>query len=266
LDDTVKIRYDNGFELDCQVISLSASKCEIPFIDRIGRIPLNLTVNGSNFKNFFYGNIFTKNEPIKLEITGVDPFYSLDQLDETLNITWDPKYQQNTRRNARYVLFSSTVNTINGEKIIKIIKNNLQDVSNLIIKLRDLISGTIEHINKAEVINFIGIATLDLVDSSTNGLLNSLEYISKFKILNLTRLNADSQCRQWHSKQPDPKKYMDHFCKNNIACRPNIGVSFPASFDTFIQDKSCNPKNAKYCDLFHPGDFIVSQYLLIAEI
>ena len=92
MDDIVKITYDNGTEeLDCKVISLSASKCEVPFIDRVGRIPLELTVQGLNFKNNFYGNLFTKSEPIKPEIGGVEPFYTLEQMDETLNITWSLK-------------------------------------------------------------------------------------------------------------------------------------------------------------------------------
>ena len=233
---------------------MSACKCEVPFINRVGRMPLKLSVQGSGFKNYFYGNLNTKSEPISLDLTGLKPFYRSDQMDEVLNITWNSKYQQNisnakSHLSYRYVLFMANVNTITGKTNIKqIIKDNLNEATFHIIRLQDLVADY-----KTEFMNFIGIGVLSLSDTWTNGYLESLEYISRIDFLNVSSLNADSKCREWHRQQPNPQVYLDHFCRNNIACRPNIDANVPASFDTFIQDKSCNPKNPKYCDVFHPG-------------
>lgn len=234
---------------------MSACKCEVPFINRVGRIPLVLSVQGPGFRNYFYGNLNTKSEPIKLDLTGLKPFYRSDQMDEILNITWNSKYKQNSlnasRLPYRYVLFMAIVNTVTGKtNITQIIKDNLNEATFHIIRLQDLVAHY-----KTEFMNFIGIGVLSLSDTWTNGYLESLEYISRIDFLNVSSLNADSQCREWHGQQPNPQVYLDHFCRNNVACRPNINANFPASFDTFIQDKSCNPNNPKYCDLFHPSMF-----------
>ena len=140
-------------------------------------------------------------------------------------------------------------------KITKIIKDNLEDAKFCLIKLRDLVSENYD-LFKPKVINFIGIGTLFLTDIVTSGYLQTQEFISQISFFNSS--SADSQCREWYRNQPDPKIYMDHFCRNNIACRPNIDANFPASFDTFIQDKSCNPNNPKYCDLFHRGKSMIN--------
>ena len=77
--------------------------------------------------------------------------------------------------------------------------------------------------------------------------MTSVEFFSRIDFLNAS--NAESECIDWHSKQPDPKPYLDSL----PPCRTSIDTSFPSSFDTFIQDKSCNPHNPKYCAKYHPG-------------
>ena len=78
-----------------------------------------------------------RDEPNNFDLTGYEPYYTLEQLEGTLNITYNSKYRANSVK-GRYALFLQTTNKETRLNNIKILQYNLQNGSTL-INIADLI-------------------------------------------------------------------------------------------------------------------------------
>lgn len=88
LNDSVKLIYDNNFDFpaECVVVDSKKSTCQVPILNRLGRIPIHMVIN-SNLT--FSGFIIAKEINENSEIKGLDPMYAIEEInDEIIKLEW----------------------------------------------------------------------------------------------------------------------------------------------------------------------------------
>jgi len=107
-EDRIQVSYDSNDSVkyectvDQSVSLIDSCKCPVPFLNKIGRIPLRLIVNN---ENTFTGWLNSKDQSSSNEIQGYEAIYIFDQLSDEIevNFTWADKYkhESNSSRDLR---------------------------------------------------------------------------------------------------------------------------------------------------------------------
>lgn len=231
-NDTVQVIYDNITSIDCQLVDSSSCTCQVPFLDRVGQIRMVMKVNNNST---YTGYINSKDEPLTYAFNELDPFYTLNQTNTTLNVTVDSKY---TNPNSTYEVYLAIINQVTRKTTFRLIKNNLTDGYFLL----DL--NLFSNLAQRNLIDNLG----QKVRIGYISLKNNIEEIVQ-RIGIIVEEDSNQECTTWHDSQPDPQPYLDSL----PPCRPQIDSSFPSSFLNFETDKSCNPNNLRFCKTFHNG-------------
>ena len=248
-NNTYTMVFDNDTETTCTVVDSTYSVCEVPLLQRIGKITLKMSING-NFS--FEGFIISKGMSLKPEIQGLEYLYRPNELGN-VTISWN--YGKNnilrddysddcavvyiyvdelTNKSERIFLNESTSCTGSSEIDLSVL---LQQKKFDISKIKQEFIGVLRKI-KSTVISTLA---------------NAGSYIVMSTVFIFTSDNADKQCKDWHSTQPDPTPTLNGLppCWREVPLDRN--GNFPLAFGDFTQDPSCNPNNPKLCDLFHNG-------------
>ena len=249
MNDSAQITYNYGYTDEehvetCQIIDETSCTCRVPFLNRIGRVPIKLQLRENDT---FLGWINSQDDPVRKEIYGIDAFYTSEQFNETLNITWDPKYSNLT--NSRLGLFLATLQSDNKTVVYKELSGDLSSTRNVSISLRDLFADL--NLNQTAIFNYIVIRPIDQGEKKAN--IDSKELGALGKVLTLTRIplilsiTAGLRCNVWHALNPDPQPYLNSL----PPCIPSISPNFPPTLNGFTEDEACNPRNPTACKLFH---------------
>jgi sushi domain-containing protein 2 len=247
MNDTVRVIYnvDSNAEIQvtCDIIDESSCTCGVPFLNKIGRIPLKLIVRENDT---FFGWINSLNDPVESEIFGVDAFYTTEQLNQTLNITWNQKYSNQTF--AIFGLFFATLQSDNKTVVYRQITDDLSNGYHL-IELRNLL-GVSSDLNESSYFNYM---VIKLVDEQSSNRILPAAIVAGIRTLTgisiVLAATAGLRCDQWHASQPNPQPYLESL----PPCIPSISPTFPPTLNGFTEDEACNAKSPIKCLLFHRG-------------
>ena len=120
-NDTVQVSFDNITSIDCQLVDSSSCTCQVPFLDRVGRIKMIMKVNNNST---YTGYINSKDETLNYAFNELDSYYTLNQTNTTLNVTVDSKYKN---PNSTYEVYLASINQATRKTTLRLIKNNLTD-------------------------------------------------------------------------------------------------------------------------------------------
>ena len=225
--------YDTKVEVNaaCQIVDFLTCMCDIPFLNRVGRLPLKLILNQNSF---FLGWINSYDSAVVGDdLQGLDPFYTSDRMNQTVNITWSEKYGDNA---SIYGLYLATLQTDNWNVSFRPLTTNLSS-GFLLIAVKDLYGMNITNEMESSFFNYVVIK-----------LITGTQIVVSFHIP-FVALNSTAECDSWFERQPEP----DIYFKNLPPCIPNISPNFPLTLNGFTRDETCNPSNPFLCDVFQPN-------------
>ena len=238
------IKYDNIKEENCSMIDSKNIFCKIPFLNRIGRIPIALAVNGNyTFESF----IISKDVELKQEIKGLKSFYYGNELGVE-SIRWGGVSKGiDFGEVYDYAVFYIYVDESTNETKTLILNDDANEAGTEI----DLLKIMDTHFSISMRLAFIGVGKKYFLNDKKT---NYFTYVAmnKFFLSPYYVEDANSICREWHGGEPDPRQKM-------LALSPCwrlltlVNGNFPDGFGDFKQDTSCNIKNLDSCNLFHTG-------------
>ena len=240
---TYKIMFDDQSETTCIVLDASRSVCKVPFLKKIGRIRISMSING-NYT--FFGFIFSKDISLELEIKGIKMDYISDNLGlET--ISW--KQPQNVREDETYQIVYINIHEPTYRTVILELKDKAMS-NGSIIDLEKIIQERLFATMPLAFIvvrqRHIFIKTSENITYYTNIAANSIYLRSSFE------QDPEEACIEWHNRQQNVNvlQTASEPCWRFLAL--NRDGSFPDAFSVFMQDPKCNPKNPESCSIFYP--------------
>jgi len=239
------IKYDNIKEQNCSMIDSKNIFCKIPFLNRIGRIPIGLAVNGNyTFQSF----IISKDVELRQEIKGLKNFYYGDELGVEL-VRWGDSVAKSIDFGEayNYAVFYIYIDPSTNESKTVILNSNANETGTEI----DLSIIMETHFSSSMRLAFIGAGKKYFFNDKQT---NYYTYVAMNKFFLSPKYveDADLMCREWHSGEPDPRPIM-------LALSPCwrlltlVNGNFPDGFGDFKQDTSCNTQNSDSCNFFHNG-------------
>jgi len=238
-DDVVQVNFDNTTSVDCLIVDSSSCTCQVPFLDRVGRIKIIMSVDSlTNGNTTTFTGYIDSRDFLNYGIKGLDELYTLNQTNKILNITLDPKY---SNPNSSYQLYFSLIDSATKKTNLILLKNNLTD-GFFILNLNQFFNAT--SISRRSIVEYLkaeGLIILKNIENAYDEVAQTIGIVSDAVF--------DEVCYSWHDSQPDPKPYLDSL----PPCRPTISPDFPDTFLNFAKDKACNPENPGQCERFHKG-------------
>lgn len=223
--------------------------CKVPFLKKIGIVPLKMSVNG-NF-TFVYNKSF-KHVPLSLPIEGIKAAYEITELTNFVTINLISAPESNAQRvGITYSINFDYIDRSTGTKNSLILINS-QRTSSIEINLSMIRDQVIASQNKIVfgfiiVIETTKINTLNnlTVDFAINRAVNSIYIYSS-----INNSNYGAQCKQWYNSESNLTLQGLSPCWRQLSL--DFNRNFPIAFGEFSQDRLCNPENPQLCDIFHP--------------
>lgn len=238
LNDSVRIVYEHKIQIGCHVISESYASCIVPYLDRVGRIPIELIVNSVHT---FKGWLNTKEKINNYDLNGFKPFYFHSELNNSINLTWNAEFELSDT-NEKYSLVLSWIDEQTKLNNFILVEPDLSESKFKFIRFSDYIET-----NFNETFYYIMIVN---TNKANNSHINSVKFASRIDFLD--DLNADKICNEWYVFQPNPIAYLESL----PPCPRHISIDFPdvLLLDSFTEDVFCNKNNHELCDIFHQGN------------
>jgi len=246
---TYKMKFDDDQITNCTVIDTTKSVCSVPFLKRIGKVPIKMSINGDfTFEAF----VVSKDVSLNPEIKGIKTVYEVNQLTDIVTLTVDSVQSNVERQSVTYSVIFAYIDRLTGLKKSAVLKDNekkkiIQIDLSLVKKQvkmsqNTVVFGFIYVAETTKIYNYYNLA----VNVSTNIAINSI-YIY------LRNENNFGLCKDWYSEQPNSDSTLNGLpaCWRQLSL--DFNRNFPIAFGDFSQDNLCNPSNPESCDFFHPG-------------
>jgi hypothetical protein len=255
--DNVSLLFDYSKAVACEVYDSSNAICKVPYLDRIGKIPLNLTVNNnSNFEGF----LISKDVPMNSNLFSVKPNYDDSEL--TLEeIAWNfttgaRRARSENRELVQFKLFYLLIDTQDSlyPQVIELNSNFTEDN-----KLANM--NMLKEFNVLDKPGYMVVAGVFKDKVLRRSAHQKFKFVTQWLDSVATTIvkikdEVAAKCNKWHANQSDPRPLLDALppCPRVIQPLPN--GKYPQTSGDFKLDSACNPNDyfgVLSCDIFHSG-------------
>jgi hypothetical protein len=118
---TYKMKFDDDQITNCTVIDTTKSVCSVPFLKRIGKVPIKMSINGDfTFEAF----VVSKDVSLNPEIKGIKTVYEVNQLTDIVTLTVDSVQSNVERQSVTYSVIFAYIDRLTGLKKSAVLKDN----------------------------------------------------------------------------------------------------------------------------------------------